>query len=478
MKKSTGVVAVVVVAGVAYLGATWYVGQRAQATIEHAVLVANERIGKVLGVDAAGSGLKLTVDKYQRHFFSSDVTYTLRVKDQDGKPVELILQDHLQHGPFPLDALRAGDFTPMLAFSQSQLAVTPAIQKWFDSQKGLSPLQVETRVGFGGSGKSAWTFAPTEIAIDGEKLSFSGGVINVSFSNDFNDNVSSGKFDALSVFNEQTRESVTVKNIQLDSTTTSSGKDVKLKSKATIDSLVAGDTGDGPVTIENLSINLDSHQQENMLDGVLQYEFGRLLVGDVDMGSVSVGGKVQHLDIAALTALAAEYDAIQARQGADNDQELVLSPEEEASLREKLMVLLASNPAVELGPLTWKNAKGESRAALQVNLAKPANVQEQRVDVLAAEILKRVKLDLSVSKAMLIQAMGQGSSDPQEKLQMEMMGAMIYDQYVARLSEAGLLKLEGDNAAAAVLYENNKVDLNGTAMSVEELMQRAMSVMM
>lgn len=479
MKKSTGVIGVIVVVGAVYLGTTWYVGQQAQATIEHAVAGANERISKVLGVDASASNLKFQIDNYQRHFFSSDVTYALRVKDKDGKQIELILHDQLQHGPFPLNALRAGDFTPMLAFSQSQLVATPAVQKWFDSQNGQSPLHMETRVGFGGAGKSVWTFAPTELADGPEKLSFSGGVIEASFSNDFNDNISSGQFDAFSASNDQTGESVALKNIQINSaTTTGDNKDVKLTSNATIDSLLANDAGDDPVTIEKLSINLDSHQQDKLLDGALQYNFGRLLAGDVDLGSVSVGGKVHQLDVVALTALATEYDAIQTRHGVDNDQELVLTPEEEASMREKLMALLASNPSFEVGPLVWKNDKGESQAALQVNLVSPADADEQRVDVLAAEILKRAQLDLSVSKAMIIQAIAQGQSDPQEKQQMEMMGAMIYDQYVARLSQAGLLKVDDDKAAGAIVYENNQIDLNGTPMSVEEFVQRAMSVMM
>src|SRR5690606_25060049 len=106
MKKSTGVVGVIVVLGAAYLGTTWYVGKEAQKAVERVVAQANERFAKALGTELGGSGLTLNIDDYQRRFFSSDVTYTLSLKDEDDKPIELILRDHLQHGPFPVDALR------------------------------------------------------------------------------------------------------------------------------------------------------------------------------------------------------------------------------------------------------------------------------------------------------------------------------------------------------------------------------------
>src|SRR3546814_16395932 len=101
MKKSTGAIGVVVVLGAAYLGATWYVGKEAQKTIEEAVAQANTRIAKYLGPEAAGS-VKIDIADYQRRFFSSDIVYTAPLQDAEGKPMELALHDHWQHGPFPL----------------------------------------------------------------------------------------------------------------------------------------------------------------------------------------------------------------------------------------------------------------------------------------------------------------------------------------------------------------------------------------
>lgn len=474
MKKSTGVVGVIVVLGAAYLGTTWYVGKQAQKTIERVVAQANERFAKVLGTELGGSSLTLNINDYQRRFFSSDVTYAFSLKDEDGKPIELILRDHLQHGPFPVDALRVGDFMPMLAYSQSQLVPSPSTQKWFDSQNGQSPLHIDTRIGFAGTGKSVWTFSPTELVEGEDKISFSGGTIDVNFSNDFNDSTSTGRFDSFALLNEQTGKGLTINNFTGNSVATSNGdSDVKTQGGATIDSMVMGDAGDRAVTIEKLSVNLESQQKDKLLDGTVRYDFGRVVVGDKDVGSLSIGGSAQKVDVDALTALAAEYDAIQAEQNVSDDEELVLTDAQEAVLREKLMDVLASNPAVAIDHLVWKNAKGESRAALALDLAKPSNPQEQQVDVLLAEMLKRVKFDLTLSRSMFVLAAMQALGD-----EAEMMAAMIYDQYMGRLDQTGLVKVDGDTAATAILYENNQVELNGQTMSVAEFMQRAMSMMM
>lgn len=479
MKKSTGVIGVVVVLGVAYLGATWYVGKQAQVTVERVVAQANERVVKMMGAEASSSGVKIAIDDYQRGLFSSEVNYTLSLKDEDGNPIQLRLHDRLQHGPFPVSALKSGDFVPMLAHSEAQLLVSPATQKWFDSQKGESPLHIETRVGFGGTGKSVWTFSPTELVEDGDKLSFSGGVIEMNFSNDFNDNTATGQFASFSVSNEQSGESLMVKNIQANSKTTMANEnEISTQSSATAESLTMESAAEGALVLDKLSMAVDSQQKGQLLDGALRYDFGRIAVGEIDLGSISVGAKAKQLNVAALTDLARTYDTILAREDISDDQELVLTDADEAALREKLIALLASSPSVSIDHLNWKNAQGESKAGLHVDFASPGDAQEQRNEVLLAEMLKRVKLDLTISKPMLIQAFGQMQEDPRQMQQMQMLGAMIYDQYVARLRDAGLVTVEGDTASAAILYENDKVDLNGQIMPVPEFLQRAMSAVM
>src|SRR5690606_24479286 len=81
------------------------------------------------------------------------------------------------------------------------------------------PLEVDTRIGFGGNGISVWNFAPLEWAAPGERLSFSGGRMEVRFSNNFADSTATGRFDAFTVGTGPEGENFTLKDIRLRSQT-------------------------------------------------------------------------------------------------------------------------------------------------------------------------------------------------------------------------------------------------------------------
>jgi uncharacterized protein YdgA (DUF945 family) len=480
MKKYSGVIGGVVVLAAAWVGATWYVGKQAQSKIEHVVVQANQRLVKMLGPDMAGSDLKVAISDYRRRVFTSDIVYTISGKDKSGQALELILQDHLQHGPFPLDALRGANFKPVLAQSTARLLPSSATQKWFDSQQGKSPLRVDTRIDFNGAGRSLWTLAPADIRDDNGALSFSGGTLDVRFSNDFQDSTATGHFDALSRSDKAAGESVQIKNIKLDSKTTTDAQDVvQVQTQGAVDTVILGDGAEASLRLDKVAMHLDSKQAGNVLEGALRYDFGKLSVGTADLGSVSLGGKVQRLDVAALAALTMEYDAINARHGiAEGDDIITLTPEEEAAMWDKLTAVLKTNPSVTIDPLVWKNTQGESNASLNIDLTAPSAAGSRNVDELLSQALKKLTLEISISKPMFIQAFGQAQPDPEAKRQMEMMGAMIYDQYALRLQQAGLIQMAGDTAKGSLLYENDAVVLNGKRMSVGEFMQRALSVAM
>src|SRR5690606_2634804 len=97
-------------------------------TVERLVAQSNERMAKLLGPNMARDNLTIEINKYERGLFASDVVYTFRVKDAGGKQHDLILKDHLLHGPLPWEALKAGEFSPVLALSRSELLPTRTVQ--------------------------------------------------------------------------------------------------------------------------------------------------------------------------------------------------------------------------------------------------------------------------------------------------------------------------------------------------------------
>src|SRR5690554_1182725 len=142
MKKTSLVLSVVALVGAAYVGTSWYVGKQAQALISHTVTQTNERAVKILGPDLNSAHFNIEIRQYARGVFSSSAQYVIHTLDSDGNALEYILQDDLQHGPFPLAALGSGEFVPMLAYSQADMVVTPAMQEWFDAQQCQAPLTI------------------------------------------------------------------------------------------------------------------------------------------------------------------------------------------------------------------------------------------------------------------------------------------------------------------------------------------------
>lgn len=372
-------------------------------------------------------------------------------------------------------------FPALLAASHARLLPTAATQPWFDSKTQVSPVRVTTEVRFGGSGRSEWQFSPVEFSKEGDKLSFSGGSVTVDFANGFDDSTSEGEFESLVLRDEETGESLDVRKIQVSSTTTtaSDGK-VKIQSRLAVGGLSVADASESPVEARDMTVTLDSQRKDNLLDGALRYDFGRIHVGESDLGSLSLGASGQRLDVVALAALTSEYDAIQARRGSAADGDTELSDAEEAALLAKLMDVLASSPSVAVDPVIWKNDKGESRASLHLDLVRPADpaVAAQSLNGLLSQVLKRLTFDMAISKPMFIQAFAQAQPDAEQKQQLEMLGAMIFDQYAARLQTLGLVNLKEATAAADVQYENDVIVLNGQQMPVQEFLQRLLSAAM
>jgi uncharacterized protein YdgA (DUF945 family) len=479
MKKSSIAVGAIIVAGLAYVGTSWYIGKRAQDTVERVVEGANHRLLGMLGPDLGGRGIKVEIVDYKRGVFSSDASYVLRMKDAEGKDLDVKLNDHLQHGPFPLTALRAGRFVPMLAYSQATLARSPALQLWFDGVQEGAPVQIATRVGFDGTGHSLWRFQPVDIQYDDRKVQFSGGEITMDFSNDFNDTVAVGRFTSFKTQVGQTGEGVDVGDMQIHTSTLTGGDgSVKMQSSATIDRIAAIEADADPVKVRNMQVNVESVQKGALLDGSLRYDFGDIVVGGTPLGAISIGLSGKQLDTTAIAAVTSEYNLIRVRHGAAADEDFELTDAEVDLMLEKLTAALSSNPSVSLDPFLWKNDHGQSQLSLRVDFSKPSDLVKARssADELLAQMLQFVKLNISISRPMFIQAFSQANAG--DKQQAEMLAMLIFDQYAARLQQLGLVKIEGDTADATVQYQDRAIDLNGQKMSVPEFTERVMGAAM
>lgn len=476
MKKSTGFLAAIAVVVVAYVGATWYVGKQARQTIEYAVEQANGRmaragVARALMAQPMAHSAKLTVAEYRRHVFSSDIVYSLQLQDDKGQTHEFLLGDHLQHGPFPLNAVLAGKLAPMLAFSQTRLLPSAATQGWFDSLDGQHPLTGVTHVGFGGSATSDWVFKPVNVVEQDEVLKFSGGVVQAVFDNNFTDSSVVGGFDLIDYSNRSGDARFLAKDISFQYENKSEDNAAHMSSTSRVAHLGLELADQEPLTLQGVAMRVSSDQAGDLLGGAVHYDFGRIQSGSIDLGSFSLEAKGRDVSMSALSELTSVYEALSDRHGPDNTY-WQLSSSEAVQLQEKALAVLATNPVLAIDPVVWKNNQGESRAKLTLELTRPAQVEGVvSIDMLMQQMLHALELELSIDKAMFVEAMVrlQGVANKTE-------AAALYDEFANRLHTFGLVSATDPAAVAKIVYRDSQVDVNGKVMAAPQFLQRALLV--
>ncbi|MDN5842146.1 MAG: YdgA family protein [Alcaligenaceae bacterium] len=462
MKKKLLVPAgIVLVLAVAYCAGSWYTGKQAQAQVYDAVNQINQQLDVSWPVGQTRPTLQ--IQDYQRGWFSSDVRYVFTFSDDSGHIQTLRLEDALQHGPFPWGALGAGDFRPLLAYSRIQLTPTEFVQPWFDAREGASPMQIDTRVTFGGVAHSLWTFHP--FAYDGEagQIDFSGGSVRVDYDRTLKKSDAQGRFDSLK-WADGTGGQGTVTNFTVEGHNTVAAQgDIQVHNVVKVDRITAQHP-DGPdLTIENMAVKLDSARTGVLLDGALAYEFGKIRIGHADLGAIRAGMRAEHIDFIALEGLLAAWGQV----SADGEE---LDPDEEKQLEAPLRTMLASSPLLAVDPLGWTTSEGRTHALFSVHFKPAADAVPGPADLgrLIEQSLRQVRLEVSVSRPMVIQLAGQISPEAGE--QTRAIAAMLFDQYAARLQQAGLVQVKDEVVSLNLSYAGGEVGLDDKRMSVQEFM--------
>lgn len=447
----------------AYGAVSWYTGKQAQLQVEQAIEQANQQLSAAWPAGQVHPTLQ--VQDYQRGWFNSSVEYAFNFKDDDGRDQVLRLHDDLQHGPFPWRAVSTGEWSPMLAYSQVRLLPSEALQVWFDSQRGGSPLQIDTRVSFGGVAQSFWQFQPAKFLHNGEQIDFSGGQIEVVFDQQLKTSKARGKFDSLVWEDTVSGEHGEFKAVTFDGRSAFTGEeDMQIHNQAHIGQITVTQDQQPALILADMQVKLDSSRTGGLLDSTLAYEFGGIRVGEADLGQLQAGVRIEHIDVAAFKALMSAWEQVNPQGIGDEN----LSVEAQAKIKEKAQALLATSPSVAIDPLKWKNTQGESRALLAIHFMPASGEAEsdEALGTLLERSLRQVQLGLSVSKPMLVQAFGQmnGGEDVDK---MEALASMLFDHYTASMQRAGLIEVKDGVASLNVNYQEGEVTLGSTKMSVD-----------
>lgn len=520
MKKVVGITAGVVVVAVAgWLGSTWYTGKRIQSEEPVRLAQLNKELAQALAT--TGFGATISQISYDRHFFSSDVRYGVKltkVPDEEDLPEGMLeVVGKVEHGPFPKGALARGDWMPKLAFIHSEIASNELLKPVFEVTKGVSPLVADTIVSYNGDTSGTAAIAPMAFTKDGQSINFAGSTFEGSFVRATKHIVGKIKADAFSMNvadeEEQVQASITGIHMDLDSRDGQFGIGVgnstlkvdniaiDVRSTYVADAAVAAESAESPESssdapestqpdaaaevsstfnIKDLSYTAQVSESGSNLAVEVTYNIGKFEANGSDFGKGNATIKFDQIDGKSAKALSQKYEDI-ISQMANEDASAQPSDGQMIEVANLLIQLLASNPRLRIDPFVWETTQGQSTVTLAVDLTKPEGLVvgkefPSEIDKLAAQAIKLIDLKVVVDKPMVQGVMAQYlQQDGIEAAEAEQEAAGQVESMAGLAEMFGIAKSEGEKLVGTFIYADNKATLNGEEIPADELFSSLLS---
>ncbi|WP_159566375.1 YdgA family protein [Budvicia diplopodorum] len=524
MKKSIVAVGVLAVLGGAWVGASWYTGKLIETQINQGLIEAKVQVNKYFPT----ANSNLTIAKYQRGIFSSQIAYTVEVSvDPAAKvatdPVEVnadpatkeyvTINQNVSHGPFPLEKL---SLVPKLAYSTIELVNTESIKPLFDMSKGQSPLTVNALSSYDGSTAVKLVVAPMEdktaqdpaSALKFNGLTFDGTIVVEKDKNRFNfvstpieltesgsslnvnkmnlegsiDNTTHvidstldiGDVVMNAVDEEKHQERYTFKDIALNGSVKNGKFDMNVGlANFKMKSFVQEVNGQSTLSVSDLTISSDVKEDDKNIDQTLNTTVGNLTVANHNLGSGHMLLKMNQFDGNALRYINKNSNQISAlllNSAMGNSSASAL---DDNQLMTQLMTFLEGNPTIAISPLIWKNAKGESQLDMSLTLKRPESMNFTDIGQLAAQLIKQFSSTTHLSVPMIAEQakMNSQAFDGMSAEEAQAAADMTVKDLIAMGTEMKTLTVQGDELTSSFNYADGIIDLNGQKMPVEQFLQ-------
>ncbi len=488
MKKTQVAVGVIVALGVIWTGAAWFTGKQLESHMDEMLQNANAQ----LNAYAPNSRLTLSYQDYQRGVFSSKTKLVIQASSQTNdnpllKPGQsIVLNETIDHGPFPFSQLKRGSLIPSMASVHTELENTDAVKKLFELTNGKSLVNADTRVGYSGSTNTDLNL----LAVDynnpqtGDRLATNGGTLNIS-ADSKGDKVSlDGDFSSIAVTSKNQVELpvlFTLNGLKLSGDTHLSPEGVRVGDQSiSLDKLDASINGQEGLSLEKLKTTSSFDNKEGKIGGQLDVDVDKITLQKQPFGEAKLAMKFAQFDAQAVKAFSDTYNAqmqdLLNQPGVAEDP-IRYQASVQTILRNNLPTLLKGSPTLSIAPLSWKNDKGESTFNLNVGFNDPATVSGEAQSLGAAvdRVLKTLDGKLAINMPMATETMrhvglaeGYQGDDAQK----------LADQQVKGLAAMGqmfrLTQQQDDNIVTSLQYGNGQVTMNGDKMTLEQFLSRYM----
>ncbi|WP_380180424.1 YdgA family protein [Kalamiella sp. sgz302252] len=487
MNKTKVAAGVIIALGVIWTGTAWFTGKQLEKNMDGLVQEANSRLNELV----PNGRLKLSYQDWHRGVFSSTLRLVVQSDSQTEdnallKPGQsLVLAEKIDHGPFPFAQLKKVNLIPSLASVHTQLENTDAVKKLFDMTKGQSAIQADTRVGYGGATASVIHLLPLDYANaqTGERFASNGGTINLSADKKGDRVDYDGELESL-VLTMRNQLGIpvmfTINGLKMDGKTHLNAQGLRIgdQNVSTEKFSVAAD-GQNAFTLDGAKLNSSYDTVNNLVAGTTDFTLDSLKIRDRDFGQGKLTLKVSQFDADGIKAFTDNYrrqvQALMNEPGLNDNVELYQQRMSEI-LSANLPLLLKGNPVVNIAPLSWKNARGESTFNLSAHFKDPATgAKPQTLTQSVDNVLKTLDGKLTISMEMASEMMTQVAMAEGYKQEE---AAKLAEQQVKGVAAMGqmfrLTKQEDNNIVTSLQYASGQVTMNGEKMTLDQFLARYM----
>lgn len=475
--KALGIaLGVVGITGAIVLGGPWYTGTQLKKSVVAKVAEVN---GQFQANSLPDVSLYLALESLETGWFSSQARYLLRITPLQGAAWEIHLEDHIEHGPFPLSRLQAGQLMPVQETSHFELMRTPATEWWFKGTDGKTPLHGDGVVGYGGSLWSHVTLEPFQFSSleRGQHFESTGGHLAVEagfggapiklearLGNLVLVHAAHGKavrvqIDGLSM-DGNWRHHPDAQALYLG-TSEVAIRDIELHFSQLLQ----------PISIEDILFTGETREEgaNGRVSHQARQVIGAVRYGEQNLGALYLGVTLGNLDAQVLQAFSERFDEY---SKALSGNKVTQISQLQSQLKESALTLLETQPNFTLDELSLRTAQGKGQLSLSLELGRPTNWQAAPMDI-ASELIQRLQMHLVVDKGLIrdlvsLPAAIDSVQSPE--------GDEVADRLAHQAVALQLATLEGDVLQTHVDFQHGMIDFNGQSLTLEQFMQEIQKV--
>ncbi|WP_313499808.1 YdgA family protein [Stutzerimonas nitrititolerans] len=458
--------------------ATFYTSTQIESTARDAVDQANIKLREITVGSGAGISLKLL--SLERGLLSSAARYQIDIEVHDEgetKKYAVLLQDRIEHGPFPASRLARGQLMPVAAQNHFQLERTPQTRKLFDAALGEVPLVGDVAIGYDGSRYGSLRSAAFHAESEKGTIRVSPGTItfDAKHATALRMDGELPEIDAILLGSTGKSVRLGLRGIGVTADKQEDANGFALGNSGVTLKRMDFQAGDAPaVVIQNASVDEVLKQGSRGLDQMIAYRIGQLEAQGRTFSNLALAFSLRNLEVTNLKALVDSYKEL--LESSPNPQDAVASmtDAQQSKLQAQATQLLEHKPTLALDEFGFETAHGAARLSIVLDLRAPSE-DAFTLQAMITSVLASLKAEAGVDKSLLrdfadLIAQHEHRGGQLDPIALQQKADAATELISAMALNSGWSRLEGGRLLSSLHYADNQVSVNGREMSVPEFM--------